>query len=96
MRFFLRLPRLNSAKLKDWKAENSFIVANQPKGSMELKAKIELRSTIEVEGHVVSEKQTIGYADLFILRTSQEQTVNQIAGDLRDYAEVAQPRELIS
>ncbi len=80
---------------KDLLDENPFIIANQPKGSMQLKASIDLRGSVDMKGQVVAKKYKMRYADLFSIRAVQERTVGQIAGALKDHAEV-QPRESIT
>ncbi len=81
---------------KDLLKENPFVIANQPKGSMQLEAKIDLHGNIKTKGRVVSGKHKIRYIDLFSIRTMQEQVVDQITGDVRDYVDYVHPHESIT
>jgi len=78
---------------EDLLEENPFIVANQPKGSMQLKATVELRGSTEAKGQVVSGKYKVRYTDLFSIRTIQEQVVDQITGDVIEHADRLRPHE---
>src|SRR2546426_193649 len=59
-------------------------------------AKIQLRGNIKTKGRVVSGKHKIRYVDLFSIRTMQEQVVDQITGDVRDYVDYVHPYESIT